>query len=148
MPLTLACDSSEPPGEPGVSGFVFNDRDRDGVRDPVEPGVEGWELLLCVSDTCQSATTGGGGGFHFERLPPGQYHIGLIDVPTGWQRVRQDCSSDLVSLGEGDHKTVDMAVRFVGTHVSGFGGSAWKDGAPAPEGTHVEALVSAPGSES
>jgi len=65
----------------------------------------------------------------------------LMDVHIGWQRVFQDCDVGTISLGEGEHKTADMAMRFAGEHVSGFGGSIWKDGAPVPEGTHVEALV-------
>ena len=140
--LAMACgDSGEPADEPGVSGFVFNDRDGDGVRDQADPGVEGWTLLMCMGDMCQSAKTGGGGRFHFNDVPPGRYHMGLMDVPAGWQEVRKDCSSDMLSLGQGEHNTVDMAVRFVGEHVSGFGGSVWNDGAPVPEGTRVEALV-------
>lgn len=137
--LAMACDDSN---EPGVSGFVFKDRDSDGVRDNGEPGVEGWQLHLCMGDACSSsATTDGGGRFHFDHLPPGQYQMILMDAQPGWQRVRADCSSDMLSLGQGEHKTADVAVRFVGEHVSGFGGSVWEGGAPVPEGTRVQALV-------
>ena len=140
--LAMACDDSRGTGaEPSVSGSVFNDRERNGARDKGEPGVEGWTLLMCMGDMCQSATTGGAGRFHFDGVPPGRYNIGLVDVPVGWQRAFQDCGVGTVTLGEGEHKTVDMAVRFVGTTVSGFGGSVWKDGAPLPEGTGIEALV-------
>jgi hypothetical protein len=138
----MACgDSSETADEPGVSGFVFNDRNGNGVRDPGEPGLKGWPLLMCMGDMCQSATTGGDGEFHFGDLIPGRYGINLLDVPVGWQRAFQDCDVGTLSFGEGEHKTVDMAMRFVGEHVSGFGGSAWKDGAPLPPGTRVEAVV-------
>jgi hypothetical protein len=140
--LAMACDDSgETADEPGVSGFVFNDRDRNGVRDPGEPGVKGWPLLMCIGDMCYSGTTGGDGRFHFDDVPSGQYGIGLVDVPIGWQRAFLDCGVGTVSLGEGEHKTVDLPVRFVGAHVSGFDGSAWKDGGPLPPGTRVEAAV-------
>ena len=145
--FAMACGGSAEPadetaGEPGVSGFVFNDRNGNGMRDKGEPGVEGWELHLCMGDACSSpATTGGGGHFHFDRIPPGQYQMILMDAHPGWQRTLQDCAWGTVILGQGEHKTADMAVRFVGEHVSGFGGSIWKDGAPVPEGTRIEALV-------
>jgi len=144
IPLAMACDGSDgPPGpsEPGVSGVVFDDRNRDGVRDAGEPGAKGWDLLMCMGDMCHSATTGGDGEFHFDDVPPGRYSIGLVDVPIGWQRAFQNCDVSTVTLGAGEHRTVDLAMRFVGEHVSGFGGSVWRDGAPVPAGTHVEALV-------
>jgi hypothetical protein len=139
--LATACDSGGTGAEPSVSGFVFNDRDGDGVRDQGEPGVKGWALLMCMGDMCQSAKTGGGGAFHFDDVLPGRYGIGLVDVPIGWQRAFRDCDVGTVSLGAGEHKSVDLAVRFVGEHVSGFGGSVWKDGGPLPAGTRVEAVV-------
>ncbi len=139
----MACgDSGDSADEPGVSGFVFNDRNGNGVRDSGEPGVKGWQLHLCMSDMCSSsATTDGGGRFDFDVVVPGQYQVVVFDAHRGWQRVRTDCSSDVLSLGQEEHKTADMPVRFVGEHVSGFRGSVWKDGAPVPEGTRVQALV-------
>ena len=139
--LATACDSGGTGAEPSVSGFVFNDRNRDGVRDPEEPGVEGWDLMMCAGDMCYEDTTGGDGEFHFDDLFPARYGIGMVDIPIGWQRAFRDCDVGTVSLGAGEHKSVDLAVRFVGEHVSGFGGSVWKDGGPLPAGTRVEALV-------
>jgi hypothetical protein len=141
--LAMACDDSGgPPGpsEPGVFGFVFEDKNGNGVRDEGERGVE-WNLLMCMADMCRSGTTMGDGRFHFDDVIPGRYSINLVDVPVGWQRTFKDCDVGTFTYGEGEHKTADLPVRFVGEHVSGFGGSVWRDGAPLPLGTHVEALV-------
>jgi len=124
---------------PSISGVVFADLNGNGVRDPSEPGVKGWQVNLCLSDMCRSATTGSGGGYHFDDAR-GEYGLGMR-VHFGWQRVKRTFASGQVSIGEGEHKEVDIAVRFVGEEVSGFSGSVWKDGASAPEGTRVEALV-------
>jgi hypothetical protein len=141
--LAAACDDSgrpSGPGKPGVSGFVFEDRNGNGVRDEGERGVE-WDLLMCMSDMCRSGTTEGNGRFHFDDVIPGRYSINLVNVVTGWQRVVKDCDVGTFTYEQGEHKTVDLPVHFVGKHVSGFGGSVWKDGAPLPPGTGVEAMV-------
>lgn len=143
-----ACDSGgpgpeptvSPETEPGVSGFVFEDKNGNGVRDEGERGVE-WDLLMCMSDMCRSGTTKGNGRFYFDDVTPGRYSINLANAVTGWQRVVKDCDVGTFTYAQGEHKTVDLPVRFVGEHVSGYGGSAWKDGAPLPPGARVEALV-------
>ena len=128
-----------PWSEPSISGVVFRDLNGDGEHDWGEPGLKEWQVLLCVLDMCRSTTTGAGGSYHFDDAR-GEYGIG-VHVPFGWQRVGRTSGSGQVSVGEGERKRVDMAVRFVGEEVSGFSGSVWKDGAPAPDGTRVEALV-------
>ena len=141
--LAEACDdSSEPPAqsEPGVSGFVFEDKNGNGVRDEDERGLE-WDLLMCMSDMCQRGTTDGNGRFHFDKVIPGRNSINLMGDATGWQRIFKDCDVGIFTYGAGEHKTVDLPVRFVGKHASGHGGSVWKDGAPLPQGADVEALV-------
>jgi len=124
---------------PSISGYVFADLNGNTVRDWGEPGVKGWQVSLCVLDMCRATTTSGGGGYNFDHAS-GQHGIGL-DVPFGWQRVGRTSSSGQLSVGEREHKKVDIAVRFVGEEVSGFSGSVWENGAPVPEGTRVEALV-------
>jgi hypothetical protein len=145
----MACDGSGGRGaeptvsteaEPGVSGFVFEDKNGNGVRDEGERGVE-WDLLMCMSDMCQQGTTDGNGRFHFDNVIPGRNSINLAHTVTGWQRVFRDCDAGTFTYAKGEHKTVDLPVRFVGKHASGHGGSVWKDGAPLPEGAQVEALV-------
>jgi hypothetical protein len=141
--LATACgDSDEPtgPSEPGVSGFVFEDKNGNGVRDEGERGVE-WDLLMCMGDMCRSGTTKSNGRFYFDDVRPGQYSINLANAVIGWQRVVKDCDVGTFTYVQGEHKTVDLPVRFVGEHVSGYDGSAWKDGAPLPPGARVEALV-------
>jgi hypothetical protein len=147
--LAMACDDSDGPGpeptvspetEPGVSGFVFEDKNGNGVRDEGERGVE-WDLLMCMSDMCQQGTTDGNGRFHFDKVIPGRNSISLAHAVTGWQRVVNDCDVGTFTYEQGEQKTIYLPLRFVGEHVSGFGGSVWNDGSPVPEGTRVEALV-------
>jgi hypothetical protein len=126
--------------EPGVSGVVFEDKNGNGVRDEGERGVE-WDLSMCMSDMCRPGTTDGTGRFHFDKVIPGRNSIILANVVTGWQRVVKDCDAGTFTYHEGEHKTVDLPVRFVGKHASGYGGSVWKDGAPPSPGTRVEAMA-------
>ncbi|HJX61758.1 MAG TPA: SdrD B-like domain-containing protein, partial [Dehalococcoidia bacterium] len=140
--LAVAYDSGAiaPPWvEPSISGVVFNDLDGDGEWDWGEPGLEGWQVNLCVLDVCQSSTTSAGGDYHFDNVR-GKYGVGMR-VPFGWQRVERTSASGWVSVGEGEHKGVDIAVRLIGEEVSGFSGSVWRDGQPASEGARIEALV-------
>ena len=141
--FAMACDNSDGPlgpSEPGVFGFVFEDKNGNGVRDEGERGLE-WNLLMCMADMCRSGTTVGDGRFHFDDVVPGRYSINLVDIPIGWQRTFKDCDVGTFTYAEGEHKTVDLAILFVGERASGFGGSVWKDGAPLPSGARVEALV-------
>lgn len=73
-----------------LSGWVYHDRDNDGVRDAGEQGIGGVTLLLLDADmnpTGTSVTTSADGataGFYkFNDLPPGVY--GLMEVqPADW----------------------------------------------------------------
>jgi len=61
---------------------VFEDKNDNGVRDDGERGVE-WDLMMCMSDMCQSGTTVGDGQFHFDKVPPGRNSIILAGSVTG-----------------------------------------------------------------
>jgi len=61
--------------EPGsLSGAAFGDWDRDGVRDPGEPGVSGVTISLSGPATA-SAVTDGSGGYALVDVPEGLYSV-------------------------------------------------------------------------
>ncbi|HEY0007921.1 MAG TPA: SdrD B-like domain-containing protein, partial [Tepidisphaeraceae bacterium] len=71
-----------------ISGVVFNDFNRNGVRDPDDSGRAGWVVyhdrdndgVLDGGET--TAVTNGAGLFTFASLPPGAYNLKL-SVPSG-----------------------------------------------------------------
>lgn len=72
-----------PPGT--ISGLKFEDRDRDGIRDDGEPGIEGRRLRLTggPAGVDLSATTCARGFFTFAGLEPGTYTLNE-SMPDGW----------------------------------------------------------------
>ncbi len=62
-----------------LSGFVFNDNDNDGVREPGETGIEGVQVRLTGFDdegaVDQSVTTDANGFYQFGDLRPGTYSL-------------------------------------------------------------------------
>jgi len=63
-----------------ISGTVFEDVDGSAVRDPGEPGLDGWIIELVDPGDGQvlvAQATSGGGAYAFDDLMPGQYEIRL-----------------------------------------------------------------------
>ena len=63
-----------------IAGFVYNDRDNDGVRDTDEPGYAGVVIRLTGTDDLGNpvtleTTTGPDGSYRFEGLRPGTYTV-------------------------------------------------------------------------
>lgn len=66
----------ERPPEGGISGYKFNDENRNGVRDSSEAGLNGWTLKIVSEDgliekvtTTRNDTTGNPGFYDFTALP-------------------------------------------------------------------------------
>jgi hypothetical protein len=66
-----------------VSGLVFHDLDRDGVRDAGEPGLGAWEVRLVTATTAESALTNGSGNYLFDDVEAGPYTVELT-LQSGW----------------------------------------------------------------
>jgi len=61
-----------------VTGIVFRDSDRDGIRDAGEPGLAGWQVLLVTGTTSVSATTDAGGAYRFVDVAAESYTVELV----------------------------------------------------------------------
>lgn len=70
-----------------ISGFKFHDLDADGLWDPGEPGVKGWEIALIglhPERTRQTTRTDENGYFEFIITKPGRYLV-FEEERTGWR---------------------------------------------------------------
>ena len=77
-----------------VGDYVWVDADHDGVQDAGEtpiPGatleitsVDGGPVTDVFGDPVTTTTTGPDGLYHFENLPPGQYIVTFVSLPTGY----------------------------------------------------------------
>ena len=75
-----------------LSGFVFNDLNGNGVRDPGEPGMAGVTVgrapqisPLCTAPLCATVITDADGSFRFDAVPFGTYVLSEI-VPAGFSQ--------------------------------------------------------------
>lgn len=72
-----------------LSGTVFNDLNADGVHQPSEPGLAGWELYLDLNNNGvldpgePTATTDAIGRYTFTDLQPGNYNLRIVEKD-GW----------------------------------------------------------------
>ncbi|MBL8750290.1 MAG: hypothetical protein JNK78_14080 [Planctomycetes bacterium] len=66
-----------------VTGSVFRDADRDGVRDAGETGLGGWEVRLVSEGDERTALTDATGAWRFANVPKGTYTVEL-EVKTGY----------------------------------------------------------------
>ncbi len=60
-----------------VSGVVFSDLDHDGLRDPGEPGLPGWEVRLVDGLTSVPTITDANGAYLFSNVAAGSYTVEL-----------------------------------------------------------------------
>ena len=67
----------------GLSGFVFEDRNANGVFEPNEPGIPNITVNLTGAAT-GSTTTGPTGGYGFSNLPTGNYTVTEPSDPAGY----------------------------------------------------------------
>jgi hypothetical protein len=64
-----------------VTGSVFHDADRDGVRDAGEGPLAGWQVKLVTDDTAVTATTDQDGRYRFPNVAAGSYSVELVLAP-------------------------------------------------------------------
>jgi hypothetical protein len=86
-PTVQGNKSCTPPtvGVATISGAAFFDITRDGIFDPDEVGISGWQLQL-TGPVSQTAMTDGNGAFSFTGLSSGSYMLCVL-APAGWNQI-------------------------------------------------------------
>ncbi|HJQ81821.1 MAG TPA: S8 family serine peptidase, partial [Lacipirellulaceae bacterium] len=107
---------NDPNGEPNengnIFGFVYNDLDTDGIRDPGEVGLPGFTVFIDVNENGSldagdiQATTGSNGAFAFSDVEAGLHRIDIhIELEgtdqASWRLTSPDQGFREVALGEG-----------------------------------------------
>ncbi len=64
-----------------VTGTVFVDSDRDGVRDPGEGPAADWQVRLVTDGSSVATSSGTTGGYAFADVPTGSYSVELVLKP-------------------------------------------------------------------
>lgn len=103
-----------------ISGTVWNDADRDGVRDDDEQPLSGVSVTVGENDTV--LTTGDDGVYRFENLPPRDYMFELA-LPEGYICTTGNAQKEL-RLEEGAAVTNDVGLVENFASVSGV---VWND---------------------
>ncbi|MDD1752797.1 MAG: hypothetical protein LUQ38_06900 [Methanotrichaceae archaeon] len=97
-----------------ISGFVFEDKNGNGIRDSSERGLAGWIINLVGSDgSAVSTITDENGSYRFEYLDPGTYVIDEI-IQEGWKQVVPNGSFKVDLRGE------DVTGKDFGNQITSF----------------------------
>jgi hypothetical protein len=71
-----------------LCGVKYNDLDGDGVRDPNELGIPGFQITINDQDTATwTVTTGANGLFCLDNLPAGTYYVSEVNQ-SGWTQTQ------------------------------------------------------------
>ncbi len=83
-----------------LSGIVFNDTNRTGLRETGEAGLAGWTVLV-TGTSSDTAVTDTSGAWSVTTLIPGTYAIHQVE-PAGWIQVSpDDYGGHTITLGSG-----------------------------------------------
>ncbi len=88
-----------------IRGWIFEDLDRDGVRDPGELGLAETVVCLHRANWCDHTEWG---EFQFDGLAAGTYIIKLVSYPDGFRPTSS--RSVRVVLGAGEIRIVDFGI--------------------------------------
>jgi hypothetical protein len=122
-----------------LTGTVFEDKGGDGLRDPGDPGLQGWTVGLFNGSTGQpirdssnnpiTTTTAAGGSYSFNNLGPLQvpgnsvpYRVRAVTLSGLWEESSNDPPDVLLTSG-----TVSTGSDFGFFHVSSLSGTAFDD---------------------
>lgn len=92
-----------------MSGFVYNDTDRDGARDSGESGLSGWRVYIDKNNNGSfnngeiNTRTASNGSFSFDNLAPGTYRLRLVQVG-GFSPTSPSSRLITVTLGSGQDR--------------------------------------------
>lgn len=72
-----------------ISGFVYHDRNNDGIRGADEAGIANVDIQIVSLESSfgtisRTIRTGSDGSYRFEGLPPGRYRVLELEQPAGY----------------------------------------------------------------
>ncbi len=130
------------PTKASIGNYVWNDLNKNGVQDTLEPGVSGVTVKLFNSSNVQvnsSVTTDANGLYLFSDVPVGDYYVNFI-LPANFTFTAKNQGGDLAKDSDPDQTTgntinttlssaeIDLTwdAGLVST-LANVGGKAWKD---------------------
>ncbi len=104
-----------------ISGYKINDTDGNGVWDPGEMGIPGWNITLSNATMTQTTMTDANGFYMFTNLMPGSYTL-TEENRAGWTPT--NASSKSITLAGGDLTNLNFTnIQSVCPTVPGMPGS-------------------------
>ncbi len=97
---TVRIVASGPRGPNTIRGVVYDDLDANGIKNPSDPPVPGWKIMLSgeLSDT---TVTDAAGEYRFTDLPDGVYNV-AEEHPAGWVQTAPPGATYAIALSGGD----------------------------------------------
>ncbi len=100
-----------------ISGFKINDSNGDGVWNPGEEGLHGWNITLENATAQMNTLTDANGFFNFSNLIPGNYTLREEDR-AGW--VHTNMSSKPITIVNEDLFKLNFTNKLLTLNISGF----------------------------
>src|SRR5262249_43770716 len=101
----------------GLSGFVFEDTNKNGVRDPGEPGIANVAIVLSGTDdpggVSKTTPTDSAGHYTFDNLRPGTYALNETQ-PAGYQDGQDTIGSQGGTAGNDQFTNIALAAGVMG----------------------------------
>ncbi len=107
-----------------LSGNAFSDINKNGKKEPNEPGIKGLRINLeqPPGKVAANVITDQSGGYGFKNLPPGEFLVKGTPMP-GWTLTMPKAGSQKASLLDKDVRALDFA--YAGT--ISVGGTVYQD---------------------
>ena len=107
-----------------INGTKFEDLNGNGTRDPGEPGLDNWTIVLSYDNGTfiTNTTTAVGGSYRFDLLCPGNYTVGE-ELKSGWNQSYPPSLNHTVNLTV----TNETDINFGNYNYSCLGGNKTND---------------------
>jgi hypothetical protein len=91
-----------------LTGWIFEDVDRDGVRDSEEPGLPKWTVTLTgEGGTTRTATSDTGGTYRFEDVGNGTYSLSVQTLPH-WHATKPESGTYTLTIDGPTYRGFDF----------------------------------------
>ena len=112
-----------------ISGFKWEDVDGDGIRDPEDLGLPGWEITLLKTDLSfgETVVTDENGQFRFDNIEPNESPVQWALIETGqpgWQATSPVSGLHVFDVGVAE--TID-SYSFGNVQLGAISGTKWED---------------------